>query len=300
MLVKYSCAYIVLPGGLGTLDELFEAATLLQCGKIGPFPLVLVGRKFWARMRDFLLFMVDQGVFGAEEVGFARITDSAADAVDSVLRSLPPGTIVRTRKPWPSSRILSNRRHEPTTGFLCPLSPLAVPQQILYQLAVMFHSGTVKPFHVYVDSPMAIEAGKSMVQHPDLFDQDLLDWKRRGLLPLDKNWFHASITSRDSRNLDRVEGPCLILAGAGMCNGGRILHHFHENLAGTLPMCSLSDIKAMARCAVDSWREPMRSRFTAGKSRSVLRYTPWVDSVLTPDRVICSSGFPRSSRPGLR
>jgi hypothetical protein len=41
-------------------------------------------------MRDFLLFMVDQGVFGADEVGFARITDSAADAVDSVLRSLPP------------------------------------------------------------------------------------------------------------------------------------------------------------------------------------------------------------------
>ena len=90
MLVKYSCAYIVLPGGLGTLDELFEAATLLQCGKIGPFPLVLVGREFWAGMRDFLLFMVDQGVFGGDEVGFARITDSAEDAVDSVLHSIPP------------------------------------------------------------------------------------------------------------------------------------------------------------------------------------------------------------------
>ncbi len=89
MLVKYSCAYIVLPGGLGTLDELFEAATLLQCGKIGPFPLVLVGREFWRGMRDFLLFMVDQGVFGSNEVGFARITDSAEDAVNSVVRSLP-------------------------------------------------------------------------------------------------------------------------------------------------------------------------------------------------------------------
>ncbi len=89
MLVKYSCAYIVLPGGLGTLDELFEAATLLQCGKIGPFPLILVGREFWRGMRDFLLFMVDQGVFGADEVGFARITDSAEEAVDFVLRSLP-------------------------------------------------------------------------------------------------------------------------------------------------------------------------------------------------------------------
>jgi len=90
MLVKYSCAYIVLPGGLGTLDELFEAATLLQCGKVGPFPLVLVGREFWRGMRDFLLFMVEQGVFGAEEVGFARITDSADEAVELVVRSLPP------------------------------------------------------------------------------------------------------------------------------------------------------------------------------------------------------------------
>ena len=67
MLVKYSCAYIVLPGGLGTLDELFEAATLLQCGKIGPFPLVLVGREFWRGMRDFLLFMVEQGAFGSDD-----------------------------------------------------------------------------------------------------------------------------------------------------------------------------------------------------------------------------------------
>jgi uncharacterized protein (TIGR00730 family) len=90
MLVKYSCAFIVLPGGLGTLDELFEAATLLQCGKIGPFPLVLVGREFWRGMRDFLLFMVEQEVFRADEVGFARITDSAEEAVEAVIRSLPP------------------------------------------------------------------------------------------------------------------------------------------------------------------------------------------------------------------
>ena len=90
MLVKYSCAYIVLPGGLGTLDELFEAATLLQCGKVGPFPLILVGREFWRGMRDFLLYMVEQGVFGDDEIGFARITDSSDEAVELVVRSLPP------------------------------------------------------------------------------------------------------------------------------------------------------------------------------------------------------------------
>jgi len=89
MLVKYSCAYIVVPGGLGTLDELYEAATLIQCGKIGPFPLVLLGREFWQGMKEFLLFMVDQGVFDAKEIGFARIVDSPAEAVEMVVRSLP-------------------------------------------------------------------------------------------------------------------------------------------------------------------------------------------------------------------
>jgi uncharacterized protein (TIGR00730 family) len=90
MVVKYSCAYIVVPGGLGTLDELYEAATLIQCGKIGPFPLVLLGREFWNGMRDFLLYMVDQGVFDAKEIGFARIVDSPQEAVEMVVRSLPP------------------------------------------------------------------------------------------------------------------------------------------------------------------------------------------------------------------
>jgi uncharacterized protein (TIGR00730 family) len=89
MLVKYSCAYIVVPGGLGTLDELFEAATLIQCGKIGPFPLVLLGSEFWQGMKEYLLFMVEQGVFDADEIGFARIVDSPSEAVEMVVRSLP-------------------------------------------------------------------------------------------------------------------------------------------------------------------------------------------------------------------
>jgi uncharacterized protein (TIGR00730 family) len=90
MLVKYSCAYVAVPGGLGTLDEMFEAATLIQCGKIGPFPLMLLGEKFWAGMRDYLLFMVEQGVFDAKEVGFGRIVDSPIDTVEMIVRSLPP------------------------------------------------------------------------------------------------------------------------------------------------------------------------------------------------------------------
>jgi len=94
-LVKYSCAFIVMPGGLGTLDELFEAATLIQCQKIGPFPLILVGRTFWAGMRRWGQFMMQQGVFTPDEIGFGYVTDSPREAVDLILRSLPPAVTAR-------------------------------------------------------------------------------------------------------------------------------------------------------------------------------------------------------------
>lgn len=89
MLVKYSCAFIIMPGGLGTLDELFEAATLIQCRKIGPFPCVLMGKSFWKGLQTWGKHLVEHGVFAQEELGFGRITDSPQEAVDLVIRSMP-------------------------------------------------------------------------------------------------------------------------------------------------------------------------------------------------------------------
>src|SRR5215472_4565213 len=88
-LVKYSCAFIVMPGGLGTLDELFEAATLIQCHKIGPFPVILMGEKFWTGLRTWGQFMMKQGVFAKNEIGFGHVTDSPEEAVELIVRSLP-------------------------------------------------------------------------------------------------------------------------------------------------------------------------------------------------------------------
>jgi uncharacterized protein (TIGR00730 family) len=89
MLVKYSCAFICMPGGFGTLDELFEAATLIQCGKIGPFPLVLVGDEFWSGIREFGAYLLNEKAISPEDLGFGRITDSPHEAVNLVLASLP-------------------------------------------------------------------------------------------------------------------------------------------------------------------------------------------------------------------
>ncbi|WP_026969969.1 TIGR00730 family Rossman fold protein [Algoriphagus terrigena] len=89
MLVKYSCAYIVMPGGLGTLDELFEAATLIQCKKIGPFPLILVGKEFWSGLRNYISYLADNGVFRPDEIGFSKIVDTPEEAVELVIKSMP-------------------------------------------------------------------------------------------------------------------------------------------------------------------------------------------------------------------
>ena len=89
MLVKYSSAFVCLPGGFGTLDELFEAATLIQCRKIGPFPLVLLGEAYWDGLREFVWDLRDDGAISPEDVGFARILDSPREAVEVILDRIP-------------------------------------------------------------------------------------------------------------------------------------------------------------------------------------------------------------------
>lgn len=117
---------------------------------------------------------------------------------------------------------------------LIPAFAIGRSQQILYQLAILFLQKKVTPFPVFVDSPMAIEAGKVFAQHPDLFDDEALDWKRQGLLPLDRTWFKFTSSVEESKQLNHLSGPCAILAGSGMCNGGRIQHHLKFNLDNPL------------------------------------------------------------------
>jgi len=84
MLVKYSYAFIALPGGFGTLDELFETATLRQTGKLRDFPLVLVGREFWRPLLDFLATLAEAGTIDPADLQRLRVLDSAEQAVGEI------------------------------------------------------------------------------------------------------------------------------------------------------------------------------------------------------------------------
>jgi len=97
MLVKYSCAFVCLPGGFGTLDELFETATLIQCRKIGPFPLILMGSRFWQKLRQLFWDLRDSGAISPEDLGFGAILDSPAEAVSLISERIPAAVRVQLK-----------------------------------------------------------------------------------------------------------------------------------------------------------------------------------------------------------
>ncbi len=84
MFVKYSQGFVVMPGGFGTLDELFEAMTLIQTKKIGRFPIILVGREFWSGLLDWVeqTLIKKYGNVSPGDLKLFRVVDTADEAVE--------------------------------------------------------------------------------------------------------------------------------------------------------------------------------------------------------------------------
>jgi hypothetical protein len=91
MFVRHSVAFVILPGGFGTLDELFESVMLIQTRKIKPFPVVLVGTDYWAGLLEWLRDPVlKQGKIAPEELAIIRTADSADEVVQIIDESCRP------------------------------------------------------------------------------------------------------------------------------------------------------------------------------------------------------------------
>jgi uncharacterized protein (TIGR00730 family) len=88
MFVRYSCGFVVLPGGFGTMDELFEALTLIQTGKIMHFPVVLLGKHYWGGLFDWIrTTMLAEGKIAAGDVELLQLAEDPACAVAIVKRA---------------------------------------------------------------------------------------------------------------------------------------------------------------------------------------------------------------------
>jgi uncharacterized protein (TIGR00730 family) len=100
MFIKYSNAYVIFPGGFGTMDELFEALTLIQTRKIRNFPVVLFGSQYWRGLLSWLTStMLNEKMLNAEDLGLIHLTDSPKGAVDFIIKTCSSGTQNGRAKP---------------------------------------------------------------------------------------------------------------------------------------------------------------------------------------------------------
>ena len=117
-----------------------------------------------------------------------------------------------------------------TGNILIPAFAIGRSQEILYELGAHYEDWQMHQWQVFLDSPMAIEASEVYWDYPHLYDEDATKLRKDiNEMPPLRN-LHLTRTPRESMVINRLQSGAIILAGSGMCNGGRILHHLKHNL----------------------------------------------------------------------
>jgi len=113
---------------------------------------------------------------------------------------------------------------------LVPTFAVGRAQLLTALLAWAFRNRSVEPFPVFLDSPMAIEASQIYARHEELFDDEMMAFLKVRPMAQDLATLKMTASPEESRRINSLPGPFLAMAGAGMCNAGRILHHLRHNL----------------------------------------------------------------------
>src|SRR5258705_401876 len=113
---------------------------------------------------------------------------------------------------------------------LIPAFAIGRTQDLLYLLRELEEAGRIPTLPVYLDSPMGIESTRIYARHPEEHDSDMARVEAEGKRPFVPSRFHLSSTGDDSKKLNGLDGPGIIIAGSGMATGGRILHHLRHRL----------------------------------------------------------------------
>ncbi len=116
-------------------------------------------------------------------------------------------------------------------NILIPSFALERSQEVLYYLNRLLTQNAIPHLAVFLDSPMAISITELFEQHPDLFDEETRALLRAGKSPFDFAGLHLARTVDESKAINHISGTVVIIAGSGMCTGGRIKHHLVANIA---------------------------------------------------------------------
>ena len=141
---------------------------------------------------------------------------------------------------------------------LVPTFAIGRSQLLLYLLAGAFKRGTLKPFPIFLDSPMAIRATDIYKAHEELFDAEAVAMRRSGELSRNLRTARICQKAKDSMSLAGKPGPWMVLAGAGMCTGGRIMNHLANHLPDPTTLVLMVGYQSrgsVGRALVDGARE---------------------------------------------
>lgn len=158
-----------------------------------------------------------------ERIGYADVVFMESTYGDRDHRSLNETTV--------EFESLVKAAIENSGKILVPTFAVGRAQQVLFHLADMFRRKIVEPIPVYLDSPMALAATAIYANHTNVMDSESQWLYTSGQLKRDLSSLIPCTTPEESTELNSINGPCLIMAGAGMCNAGRILHHLRHNLS---------------------------------------------------------------------
>ena len=192
-----------------------------------------------------------------------------------------------------------------------PSFALERSQEVLYHLNALLLADKIPHLLVFLDSPMAIRITEVFREHPELFDAEMLELLRQHSSPFDFPGLKMTETTEESKSINRIRGTVIVIAGSGMCTGGRIKHHLVNNITreeSTILFVGYQAVGTLGRIIVDGAEEvrilgqkyPVRARIvqlhglSAHADRDEL--FEWLSTLkVPPKRVFVVHGEPESA-----
>lgn len=151
-----------------------------------------------------------------------------------------------------------NRTRAAGGNLVIPCFALERAQVVLYMLNELLRAGRIQETPVFLDSPMAVSITKVFQKHPELYDAEMNGWIERHQSPFDLPGLRMVQTVEESKFINHFPQPCIILAGSGMCTGGRIKHHLANNIErpeSTIMFVGYQSQGTLGRLIVDGAKE---------------------------------------------
>ena len=179
-----------------------ETRSILFSGDVGRWDLPIMRDPFQYEHADYVLI---ESTYGD------RVHEDVADI---------PGELER----------VINETHKAGGNVVIPSFALERTQELLYHLNNLLNEDRIPHLVAFVDSPMAIKVTEVFKKHPELFDEETMAQVRAGDKPCDFPGLTMSQTVDQSKSINHIKGTAIIIAGSGMCTGGRVKHHLKNNI----------------------------------------------------------------------